>query len=160
MSDLLRSPYRLTDPGRDSGRVAQGLQHNTVALGQFQQRVDPILRLVRSESKSETYLAEANRCRAVYSECAAEIEVTLSMHLATVQMKVESRRDCFQRDAGTGDQRLQQHVTRAGLQSAAARRRVQAGLYERAPGANFAGDTVSIEVALCLRVTSAASGLS
>src|SRR5690348_1982363 len=94
----------------DRRGTAQGLQHDAIALGQSQQRVEPLLRLVGVERKAEADLAEADRGGALDTKRAAEIEIALGADLTTAQAKFERGRHCLQGDAGAGHQRLQQHV--------------------------------------------------
>ena len=67
------------------------------------------------------------------------------------QRNIERGRHRLQRDAGAGDQRLQQHVARAQLEPGAAGRRMQAGGGERAAGLDLAGDIGVVERALRLQ---------
>ncbi len=53
-----------------------------------------------------------------------------------------------ERDAGAGDERLQQHVARAGLQAVAAGGRVQPGLDQGAAGLDLAGEVLLADLAL------------
>ena len=60
-------------------------------------------------------------------------------------------RDRLQRDAGAGDQRLEQHVAGTQLEPRAAGRRMQARDRERAAGLDLAGDVGIVERALGLQ---------
>src|SRR5271155_5597376 len=70
------------DPSRDRRRLAQGLQHDAVALGQLQQRVHPVLRLIGVEVEGEADVAEADRRRPIDAERTAEVEIAFGAHLA------------------------------------------------------------------------------
>src|SRR5438270_13587608 len=75
--------------GGDLGRVAQGLQHDAIALGQLQQAVDAILRLVRIEREGEADRAEPDRRGAIDAKRAAEIEVALGLESAAGEAEFE-----------------------------------------------------------------------
>ena len=60
-------------------------------------------------------------------------------------------RDGLERDAGAGDQRLEQHVAGTQLQPGAAGGGMQARDRERAPGLHLAGDVGVVERALGLQ---------
>src|SRR4051812_30622676 len=98
------------DAGGDLGRVAQGLQYDTVTLGQFQQGIDAILRLVGVELEGEADRAKADRRGSLHPQSAAEIEVALGLEAAAVEAEFERGGDRLQRYPGAGDERLQQHV--------------------------------------------------
>ena len=74
-----------------------------------------------------------------------------ALHDALAQLDLQRGRDRFQRHAGAGDQRLQQHVARAELGARAAGRRVQAGDRERAARLDLAGDVLVVEFSLRLQ---------
>src|SRR5438094_562933 len=72
-----RSARNAYDARGDVGRVAQRLQYDAVALGEFQQRVDPVLRLLGVEFEGEADRAKADRRSAIHPQGAAEVEVAL-----------------------------------------------------------------------------------
>jgi hypothetical protein len=62
------------------------------------------------------------------------------MTLGILQIHADRRRNGSQGDARAGDQRLEQHVARAGLHAAAAGGGVQPGFDQRLAGLDAAGD--------------------
>src|SRR4051812_20072358 len=77
----------------DLGGAAQGLQYDTVALGQAQQGLQPVLRLIGLQREGEADGAEADRRLAVDPKRAAEIEIALGPNGAAAQLDFERRRD-------------------------------------------------------------------
>ena len=104
-----------------------------------------------STSNLSRISAKADRRFLVDAERAAEIEIAFGRHGArTSALMAERGRDRLERHAGTGDQRLQQHVAGAKLHARTAGGRMQARDGERAAGLDLAGDVGVVDRALGL----------
>ncbi len=99
----------------------------------------------QSISKRSRDVGEADRRRAVDAERAPRIPRAFRDHPAGTDAHPHRGRDRTQRHAGAGDQRLEQHVRRAGQLAGAARRGMQPGAGLAAPGRHGAGDLVGFE---------------
>src|SRR4051795_7299674 len=125
---------------RDLRAVLDGLIDHAIALGELEQQVELVLRRISVDVEAQAYLGEADRRLLVDAERAAEIEIALGVDVAGLQRHLDSGRDRFQRDAGAGDQRLEQHVARAELEAGAAGCGMQAGHCDGAAGLDLADD--------------------
>src|SRR5437899_10961485 len=105
---------------RNFRAVPDGLVDHAIAFGEFQQQVELVLRCVRSDLEAQADLLEADRGFLVDAERAAKIEVAFGNDSAGLQGNFDGCGDRFQRDAGAGDQRFQQHVAGAELAARAA----------------------------------------
>src|SRR3954449_7403108 len=112
---------------RDLRPVLDGLIDHAIALGELEQQIELVLRRISVDVEAQTDLGEADRGLLVDAERAAEIEIALGVYVAGLQRHLDRGCDRFQRDAGAGDQRLDQHVARAELEVGAAGCGMQAG---------------------------------
>ena len=129
-------------------RMPERLQHDAIALGEPEQRIELVLRRVGVELEFEPDVREADRRILCDAERAAKVEIALRRHLARAQRHAHRRRDRFQRHAGAGDQRLEQHVAGAELRAASPGRGVKPGDRKRPSGLDLAGDRGGVERAL------------
>src|SRR5690349_2123582 len=79
----LRAPG---DARRHRGRLAEGLEDDAVALGQLEQRVEAVLRLVGVELEAQAQVGEADRRGLVDAERAARVEVAFDQDGARAQL--------------------------------------------------------------------------
>src|SRR5215216_1390242 len=109
----------------DRHPATERLEDDAVALGQLHELGEVVLVSVVLHVERKPDCAEADRYVLTlrHPERAAEVEVTLGAHAAG-DADPERGGDRAQRDAGTGDQRLEQHVARAGEHARAASRRM------------------------------------
>src|SRR4051795_5500156 len=130
--------------------AAERLEDDAVALGQLYELGEAVLVGVVLHIERKPDCAEADRYVLIlgHPERAAEVEVALSAHAAG-HVDSERGRDRGHRDPGTGNQRLEQHVARAGEHPRAASRRVQPRLDERPTGRDRARDVLVLERTLC-----------
>src|ERR1051326_7297719 len=104
------------------GRMAQALQHDAIALGQLQEAVDAVLRLVGVEREGQADRTKTDGGGAGDPQCAAEIEIAFGTDRAALQAEFERGRNGAECDPGAGAERFQEHIARAALQAAAAGR--------------------------------------
>jgi hypothetical protein len=121
-------------------RSTATLQHYTVALGELDQLLQLLGRGVTPQVELQADLAEADWRILRDAERAAEVEVAFGEHRRVFQVDLQRGCHGFERDAGAGDECLEQHVARAGLQAAAAGGGMQPGFDERPPGIDATGD--------------------
>jgi hypothetical protein len=114
-------------------------------------RVELVPRRVGLDLEDEADLREPDRRILGNAERAAEIEIALRRYRSGFQGNVERRRHRLEGDAGAGDQRLEQHVAGAQLETGAAGRGMKAGNGERPAGLDLAGDVRVIEGAACTK---------
>ena len=138
----LRRPYQLRFNLR---RLPERLQHDAIALGEPEQRVELVLRRVGIELEFEPDGGEAYRRVLCDAERAAKVEIAFRLDLARAHSDAHRRRDRFQRHAGAGDQRLEQHVAGAQLRAASSGRGMKPGDRKRPSGLDLAGDRGGIE---------------
>src|SRR5436190_12783985 len=111
------------------------LEHDAVALGQFDQLCEPGVVSVVLDVERQPDRPETHRNVAIFghTERAAEIEVSLGTD-GPAHLDAERGRDGAHRHAGTGNERLEQHVARAGEHACAAGGWMQPGLRKRPAG--------------------------
>ena len=133
------------------GLVVEGLEHDAVALGELEQL--SILSCGASVSTSKARRMSLKPTGAVLSTPSVPRKSrSPSAFTAPLRRSDFKRgRDGFQRHAGAGDERLEQHVARAQLRADAAGSGMQARDRERAAGLDLAGDVLVIELALRLQ---------
>src|SRR5690348_1858518 len=68
-------PWSRGNARHQLGRMAQGLQHDAIALRQLQEAVDTVLRLVGVEREGQADRAKTDGRRAVDPQRAAEVEI-------------------------------------------------------------------------------------
>jgi hypothetical protein len=124
---------------RDRRRRAQGLVDDAVALRELEQCRALLFGEVAVDLEGETDIAEADRRALIHAEGALEIEIALGLDGGVIDLELESGGDRVHRHAGAGDQRLQQHVARAGVDAAAAGGGMKAGFDEGLRGLDGAG---------------------
>src|SRR5438270_11529542 len=107
-------PWSRGNARHQLGRAAQSLQHDAIALGQFQEAVDALLRLVSVEREGEADRVKADRRGAVDPERAAEIEIALGPDRVTFQAEFSRCLDGAPRYPGTAAEFLQLRIARAG----------------------------------------------
>src|SRR5581483_6625645 len=145
----------------DRDAADECLIDDAVPLGEAQQPLDIHGRRVVLEIELEPDRAEADRHLLVLrdAERAAEVEIALGAHRAA-DVEAERRRDRTERDAGAGDERLEQEVAGAGELARAAGGGVQTGLDERAARRDGARDGADAEVAFRRQRHERARGLA
>ena len=99
----------------------------------------------RGEVEAKPDRREADGRLAVDAERAAEVEVAFGVDAAR-DVELHRGRHRAERDAGAGDERLEQHVAGAGEGAGAAGRGMQAGLDEHAAGLDLARDLLLVEL--------------
>src|ERR1700686_5063171 len=128
--------------GGERSGAGEGLVDDAVALGELAERGELLLAGVGVELEGEAYVGETNGRVAVDAEGAAEVEVTLCAYVSGGDRDLKRGGDGAERDAGAGDERLQQHVPGAEQRPVAAGGGVQAGLRDGVPGCERAGDSL------------------
>src|SRR5262245_11943298 len=123
--------------------MPQRLQHYAIAFGELDQLLLLLGARVGVEVEVQADLAEADRRVLRHAERAAEIEISLGAYRSVPELNAERGSHRLKRDAGTGDQRLEQHVARARLQPAAAGAWMQASLDQCPAGVHAAGDALA-----------------
>src|SRR5947207_4903015 len=132
----------------DGWAALERLIDDAVALGELEQLVELVLRRICLHLEAQANGRKADRRILDDPERAAEVEVALGADLGGLERNVERGRDRLERDAGAGDQRLEQHVAGAKFKSGSTRCRMQPGDRERTPGLHLASDVRVIERAL------------
>src|ERR1043166_2421012 len=97
---------------------AQRLQHHAVALGELDQLFSLLGRGVGFEVEMQPDFAEPDRSVLRDAERAAEVEIPRGGYVRIFQINSQRGGTRLQRDPGAGDERLEQHVARAGLRAA------------------------------------------
>src|ERR1051326_6240016 len=87
-----RGPRRRGNARHQLGRVAQCLQHDAIALGQLQEAVDTVLRLVGVEREGQADRTKADGRGAIDPQCAAEIEIAFGPDRTALQAEFERGR--------------------------------------------------------------------
>src|ERR1700730_1412102 len=134
----------------DRRSIFQCLIDDAITLGEFEKLIELVLLNVGVDVEGEADLREADRRLLGDAERAAEIEIAFGRHRAGFQGNIDRGGDRFERDAGAGDQSLQQHVARAQLHPRAAGGRMQAGDRQRPAGLDLAGDIGGVDGAFGL----------
>ena len=101
----------------------------------------------RGEVEAEPDRREPDGSLAVDAERAAEVEVAFGVD-APRDVELHRGGDRAERDAGAGDERLEQHVSGAGERAGAAGGGVEAGFDERAAGLDLARDLLGVELSV------------
>jgi len=131
--------------------AADGLINHAIALREFQELIEFLLRRISVDIERESDLREADRRILGDAEGAAEVEIAFGRHSARAQRNVDRGRDRLERDAGARHQRFEQHVAGAQFEAGAAGCRMQPGDRQRAAGLDLAGDVRVVERALGLK---------
>ena len=126
-----------------AGGWARVWKITAVALGQLHQRGHLFVRRVGVQIEAQADVAEAHRRILGHAQRAPAVDVALGMHRGIPQGDAQRGGHCLHRDAGTGHQRLHQHVARAGFHAGATGHRVQAGGDIAARCAQPAGDALA-----------------
>jgi len=121
------------------------LVDDAVPLGQAVQRCQLFLGGVRVQVEGQANRAEPDRGIAVDAQRSPEVEIALRADVTATHLEIKRGRDRSQGHAGAGDQRLEEHVARAGEGAVAAGSRVKTGLDDRAPRIDGAGDLLVAE---------------
>src|SRR6185295_1182964 len=128
-------------------RLDEGLVHHAIAFGQLQELGQLFGRRRRAEIEAQADPAEADGCVSGHAERSAEVEIALRHDGASVDGNAQRRRHRAQGHARAGDERLQQHVARAGGKARAAGGGMQPGLDEGAAGRDLARHVLGPELA-------------
>src|SRR5258706_6636988 len=120
--------------------VLDGLVDHAIALGEFEQQIEFVLRRWRVDVETQANLGKSDRRLLVDAERAAEIEIALGGDQTRLQRHLDRGPYRLQGHAGTGDQRFQQHVAGAQFKSGTAAGGMQAGDRQGAAGLDLAGD--------------------
>ena len=121
-----------------AGRVAQRLEDDAVALGQFQQGRELFVARRRIDFEAQADVGDAHRHVLCDAERAAEIAFSLDGDDHRPPGNAHRRGDDIERHAGTRHQRLQQQVTRARFAAVTTGRRMQPRVVTREPGLDAA----------------------
>src|SRR5262249_52588049 len=121
------------------------------ALGELEQLVELVLRRGAVHLEAQADGRKTDRRIFGDPERAAEVEIALGADLSGLERNLERGRDRLERDAGAGDQRLEQHVAGTKFETGAARCGVQPSDRERTPRFHLASDVRVVERALGLQ---------
>src|SRR3981081_3287532 len=88
---------------RNLGTVLDGLVDHAIALGEFQQQIELVLRRVGVDIETQPNLRETDRRLLVDAERAAEIEIALGRYQTRLQRHLDRGRYRLQRHTGTGN---------------------------------------------------------
>src|SRR3954447_1219534 len=142
-------PYRVTalPPYRDAHHRwrAERLEHDTITLGQLLQRCQLLGGRFGIQLEAEPDGLKADRRFLAHAERAPEVQITLRPHRACANWNLQRRRNGTQGHAGAGGQRLEEHVSGAGLEPGAAGGGMQAGLDQRAPRLHSAAHAGTVQ---------------
>ena len=136
------------------------MQNDAISLGELDQRIDALLRLVGARSKCSRIALKPTGASLATPSVPRKSRSPSARHRAAVELELQRGGDGLQRDAGAGDERLEQHVAGAQLDAGAAGRRVKAGDRQRAAGLDLAGDRLVVDGSAALSVITALSGVS
>src|SRR5574341_1386328 len=122
----------------DLRRLARRLIDDAVTLGEANQRGELLRRRVRVEVELQPDALKPCRHFFGYAQRASKIQIAFRVDGSFSNLNPYRSRHCTQGHSGTGCERLQQHVARAGHQSAASRPRVKTRFDERLSGFDLA----------------------
>ena len=145
-----RVPLHAAHSNLDRRTAFDGLIDHAVALRKLEQLLEPLLSSVGLNVERQPDPSKADRRIFGDPERAAEIEISLGGHHAALQRHIKRRRHRLKGDAGTGDQRFQQHISRTQFEPRAAGSGMEAGDRQGPPGLDLAGNVRSVERALRL----------
>src|SRR3954453_415744 len=132
-SDVLGRGASGSDDSAGNGelRVARDrLVDDAVALRQTEERVELLVARGCIELEREADRAESDRCVLRDGEGSAKVEIALGPDASSPNLDPDRGSDGLQRDAGAGDERLEEHVSGAEAQAVSPARRVEARLGE------------------------------
>src|SRR5579863_4669272 len=95
---------------RNLRTIPDGLIDHAITLGEFQQKIELVLRRRGIDVEAQANFGEAHRRFLVDAERTAKIEISFGSHDTGFQRHLDRGRDRFQRDTGAGDERFQEHV--------------------------------------------------
>ena len=124
------------------GRLAERLKDHAVTLRQLQQRGDLVGGGVGHEVEAQADGAEPHARVFGHAQGPSKIQIALGGDGRVAELDANRRGDRAQGHAGAGNERLEQHVARAGQRAVAACRRVQSRRDQRASCLDLAGDTL------------------
>ena len=125
----------------DGRGIAERLVDHAVALGELEQGGALFGGDGAFEIEEQADVLEAHGGFAVHAQGAAEIEIAFGADRCSGEGNFKGGGDGIERDAGAGDEGLQQHVAGAGVKARAAGGGMEARFDHGLGGGNRTGDT-------------------